>query len=62
MDKKILILSGSPRRGGNSDILCDEYMRGAVEAGNTAEKINIGAKKSGIAAPVIIAGITAGSV
>ena len=22
--KKVLILSGSPRKGGNSDILCDE--------------------------------------
>ena len=27
MSKKVLILSGSPRRGGNSDILCDEFMR-----------------------------------
>ena len=37
--KKILILSSSPRRGGNSDILCDEFLRGATEAGNEAEKI-----------------------
>ncbi|MBR1624743.1 MAG: flavodoxin family protein, partial [Clostridia bacterium] len=27
--KKVLILSGSPRKGGNSDLLCDEFMRGA---------------------------------
>lgn len=39
MKKKVLILSSSPRRGGNSDTLCDEFMRGAVAAGNEAEKI-----------------------
>lgn len=37
--KNVLIISASPRKGGNSDILCDEFMRGAVESGNTAEKI-----------------------
>ena len=41
MAKKVLILSGSPRRGGNSDLLCDSFMRGALEAGHTAEKIFI---------------------
>ena len=39
MGKKVLILSSSPRRGGNSDILCDQFMLGAQEAGNQAEKI-----------------------
>ena len=39
MSKNILILSSSPRRGGNSDTLCDEFMRGAIESGNQAEKI-----------------------
>lgn len=39
MSKKVLILSSSPRRGGNSDTLCDEFMRGAIEAGNKVEKI-----------------------
>lgn len=39
--KKILILSGSPRKNGNSDILCDEFMRGALEAGNEVEKIRV---------------------
>ena len=29
--KNVLILSGSPRKGGNSDILCDEFLRGAIE-------------------------------
>ena len=27
MAKKVLILSSSPRRGGNSDVLCDEFMK-----------------------------------
>lgn len=41
MSKKVLILSGSPRREGNSDILCDEFMRGAVESGNDVEKVRV---------------------
>ena len=45
MRKKVLILSGSPRKGGNSDLLCDEFMRGAQEAGNEVEKIRVAAKK-----------------
>ncbi|MBP2655559.1 MAG: Iron-sulfur flavoprotein [Firmicutes bacterium] len=32
MSKKVLVLSGSPRRGGNSDLLCDQFMLGAKEA------------------------------
>ena len=43
--KKVLILSGSPRKGGNSDILCDEFLRGAQEAGNEVEKIRVTEKK-----------------
>ena len=39
MSKKVLILSASPRKGGNSDLLCDQFMLGAKEAGNQAEKI-----------------------
>lgn len=45
--KKVLILSGSPRKGGNSDTLCDEFMKGAVEAGNEVEKIFIAGKNIG---------------
>lgn len=41
MSKKVLILSGSPRKNGNSDILCDEFMRGAAENGNIVEKIRV---------------------
>lgn len=45
MSKKILILSGSPRKGGNSDLLCDEFTRGAQEGGNDVQKIFIRGKK-----------------
>ena len=45
MSKKVLILSGSPRKGGNSDILCDEFLRGAQDAGHKAEKIRVAEKK-----------------
>lgn len=45
MSKKVLILSGSPRKGGNSDLLCDEFLRGAMDSGNEAEKIFLRDKK-----------------
>lgn len=47
MNKKVLILSGSPRKGGNSDMLCNEFMRGARENGNDVEKIFLRDKKIG---------------
>ncbi len=39
MKKNVLVLSGSPRRDGNSDRLCDRFMLGAREAGHEVEKI-----------------------
>lgn len=42
--KTVLILSGSPRKDGNSDILCDEFARGARESGNEVEKIRVAEK------------------
>ncbi len=45
MSKKVLILSASPRKGGNSDLLCDQFLRGTKEAGNQAEKIFLRDKK-----------------
>ena len=45
--KKVLILSGSPRKGGNSDILCDRFAKGAAEAVNAVEKIRVADKKIG---------------
>lgn len=45
MAKKVVVLSGSPRRRGNSDILCDRFTEGALEAGHIVEKIFIRDKK-----------------
>jgi multimeric flavodoxin WrbA len=39
MVKNVLILSSSPRRGGNSDTLCDQFIEGAQSAGHNTEKI-----------------------
>lgn len=47
MSKKVLILSGSPRKNGNSDLLCDEFMKGAIEAGHQVEKIRVTEKNIG---------------
>ena len=47
MSKKVLILSGSPRKNGNSDLLCDEFMKGAIEAGHQVEKIRVAEKNIG---------------
>ncbi len=41
MSKKVLIISGSPREGGNSDILCEQFKKGAQEAGNEVEKVSL---------------------
>jgi multimeric flavodoxin WrbA len=47
MSKKILVLMGSPRKGGNCDLLSDEFIQGAGEAGHDTEKIYIADKKIG---------------
>ena len=45
--KKVLVISGSPRKGGNSDLLCDEFIRGARDNGNDVEKVSLAEKKVG---------------
>ena len=47
MSKKVLIISSSPRKGGNSDILCDAFAEGAKESGNEVEKVRISDLKIG---------------
>jgi multimeric flavodoxin WrbA len=41
MKVKVLGIAGSPRRGGNTDLLLDEALRGAEEAGAEVEKIYV---------------------
>ena len=45
--KKILIISASGRKGGNSDLLCDQFAKGAIEAGHEVEKVRLAEKKIG---------------
>ncbi len=45
MSKKVLIISSSPRKGGNSETLADEFARGVIESGNYVEKICLHGKK-----------------
>lgn len=47
MSKNVLVLSASPRKGGNSDLLCDQFMLGVKEAGNQVEKIFLSDKEIG---------------
>lgn len=47
MQKTALIISSSPRKGGNSDILCDEFAKGAHEAGYATDKVYLQGKKIG---------------
>jgi multimeric flavodoxin WrbA len=44
MSKKVLILSSSPRKRGNSNTLCDRFMEGAVEAKHEVEKVVLAEK------------------
>lgn len=45
MSKKVLVVVSSPRKGGNSEILCDCFINGAKESGNEVEKLVLREKK-----------------
>ena len=47
MDKKVFIISASPRKGGNSETLADAFARGAREAGNRVETVHLREKQYG---------------
>ena len=47
MSKNILVITGSPRIGGNSDLLADAYIKGAKSTGHTVTKFETGLKKVG---------------
>lgn len=38
---KVLAISASPRENGNSDVLCNQFLKGAAENGNEVKKINL---------------------
>lgn len=41
MSKKIIIISSTPRKGGNSEKLAQAFAKGAIENGNIVEIINL---------------------
>ncbi len=45
--KKVLIISSSPRRDGNSDCLANAFRKGAMSAGHEVEKVWLGNKQIG---------------
>lgn len=45
--KNIVILSASPRKNGNSDILCHQFIKGAEQAGHSVELISLYDKEIG---------------
>lgn len=47
MNKNVLILSSSLRKGSNSDLLAEAFLGGAKEAGHQAEKIELSGKTIG---------------
>ncbi len=44
MKKNILVLTGSPRKGGNSDMMADAFIRGATAQGHTVTKFETAMK------------------
>lgn len=47
MSKKNLIISSSPRKGGNSEVLAEHFANGAKEAGNEVETVFLREKNYG---------------
>lgn len=47
MGKNVLIITGSPRKDGNSDLLAKEFAKGALEQGNNVDFIRIADKNLG---------------
>ena len=45
MSKSVLVLLGSPRKNGNSEVICNSFMKGAKEAGHKTEKIFLQGKE-----------------
>lgn len=41
MSKKVLIISTSPRKNGNSELLADAFLNGAKSGGNMVEKVTL---------------------
>ena len=53
MKKNVLVISSSPRAGGNSDTLCDQLIAGCEEAGHAVQKIALRTSSTAFAGPVM---------
>lgn len=42
MSKNILVMTGSPRQGGNSDLMAEAFIEGAQKAGHTISRFDAG--------------------
>lgn len=47
MSKNILVLTGGPRKGGNSDLMADAFIKGAGSAGHAVAKYETAFKEIG---------------
>ncbi|MDO4620952.1 MAG: flavodoxin family protein [Lachnospiraceae bacterium] len=47
MSKKVLVISASPRKNSNSDLLAERFAEGARQAGHEVEKISLAGKTIG---------------
>ena len=47
MRKNILVLTSSPRRGGNSDMLAMSFAKGAMEQGHEVSMVSVGHQQIG---------------
>ena len=45
MSKNILVLTGSPRKNGNTDRLAQAFIDGAIEAGHQVQRFDAGRKR-----------------
>ncbi len=45
--KNVLIISSSPRRNGNSQLLCEKFKEGAEKSGNSVKLVRLMEKKIG---------------
>jgi multimeric flavodoxin WrbA len=54
MTREIPVISASPGKNANSDILCDEFMRGSLEAGH-----QVSSTLAPVAAPASATGVRA---
>ena len=53
--KNVLIISSSPRKNGNSQMLCEAFKKGVEESGNFAKLIRLAEKNIDTAKAVIFA-------